>query len=320
MMQSCERGVPHRQLAQPILCDQFRIVCSVLLLSGTIMGATFTHCPDKMTRHVSPLATSARPLPLKQALPPFSFRRARDQYPVAVALTVGLVARATLFGHAPSSRSRKAAIQHGMNFRAQASIVAGQAVAETPGFGGTGLTGKWGCVKIDGNVDEYWKACGLPWLARKGLQLMDWGTTEKNQNVRKFTQNGDDIEMKYSFKGFGLGGLGFTETYRVGGGVQEITRMGGAKMFVDPKWVDGNILQVTNASPEEQTAGWTKSVLMGKGEGQTNSANVDAPVSSSGNVVDIHKFYMKGEDTLVLEADASQSGGPVVKFFLQRLT
>merc|ERR1712113_89573 len=157
--------------------------------------------------------------------------------------------------------------------------------------------------------------------ARKGLQLMDWGATEKNQNIREFTQTGDDIEMKYSFKGFGLGGLGFTETYRVGGGVQEITRMGGAKLFVDPKWVSGDILQVTNTMPEKQTAGWTKSVMMGESEGEKNEGgNEDAPVASSDNVVDVHKFYMEGEDTLVLEADASPSGGPVVKFFLQRLT
>lgn len=318
MMRSRGRGVPCRQDAQLMHSDRFKIVCSVLMISGTCMGTTFVLCPKQMTNNGSPQkTTSAQPLPLKPPLPLFSFGGVRDRFPIAVAL-VGAVAAATLSRHALSSRSRKAAIPHGTNFRGPRGVVAVRA-AEASGFGGAGLTGRWGCVKIDGDVDEYWKACGLPWLARKGLQLMDWGATEKNQNIREFTQTGDDIEMKYSFKGMGLGGLGFTETYRVGGGVQEITRMGGAKMFVDPTWDSGNILQVTNMAPEKQTAGWTKSVLMGKKEEETDGVAPDSDVSASGSVVDVHKFYMEGEDTLVLEADASQSGGPVVKFFLKRL-
>ena len=117
-------------------------------------------------------------------------------------------------------------------------------VPRMAGFGGSGLSGKWGCYKTEGDIDAYWKAAGLPWLARKGLQLMDWGAG-KNQNVREFAQKEDDIEMEYSFQGPGLGGLGFTEKYQVGSGVQEITRMGGAKIFVDPIWESDSILRVT---------------------------------------------------------------------------
>ena len=117
-------------------------------------------------------------------------------------------------------------------------------VLRLAGFGGSGLSGKWGCYKTEGDIDAYWKAAGLPWLARKGLQLMDWGAG-KNQNVREFTQKEDDIQMEYSFQGPGLGGLGFTETYKVGDGIQEITRMGGAKIYVEPVWESDSILRIT---------------------------------------------------------------------------
>ena len=120
-------------------------------------------------------------------------------------------------------------------------------VHRSAGFGGSGLSGKWGCYKTEGDIDAYWKAAGLPWLARKGLQLMDWGAG-KNQNVREFAQAADDIEMDYSFQGPGLGGLGFTEKYKVGNGVQEITRMGGAKILVDPVWESDSVLRVTSLS------------------------------------------------------------------------
>ena len=112
------------------------------------------------------------------------------------------------------------------------------------GFGGSGLSGKWGCYKTEGDIDGYWKATGLPWLARKGLQLMDWGAG-KNQNIREFSQKADDIEMEYSFQGPGLGALGFTEKYKVGNGTQVITRMGGAKILVDPVWESDSVLRVT---------------------------------------------------------------------------
>ena len=134
--------------------------------------------------------------------------------------------------------------------------------ARCAGFEGSGLSGKWGCYKTEGDIDAYWKATGLPWLARKGLQLMDWGTG-KNQNVREFLQDGDKIKMDYSFDGPGLGGLGFTESYTVGSGVQEITRMGGAKILVDPAWESDSVLRVQNMNPAKQTKGWAKTLLSG---------------------------------------------------------
>ena len=124
------------------------------------------------------------------------------------------------------------------------------------------LSGKWGCYKTEGDIDGYWKATGLPWLARKGLQLMDWGAG-KNQNIREFLQEGDKIKMDYSFDGPGLGGLGFTEAYTVGSGVQEITRMGGAKILVDPAWESDSVLRVQNMNPAKQTKGWAKTLLSG---------------------------------------------------------
>ena len=130
------------------------------------------------------------------------------------------------------------------------------------GFQGSGLTGKWGCFKTEGDIDAYWKATGLPWLARKGLQLMDWGAG-KNQNIREFSQEGDNIKMQYSFDGPGLGGLGFTETYEVGKGVQQITRMGGAKILVEPSWESDKVLRVQNMNPAKQTTGWAKTLLSG---------------------------------------------------------
>lgn len=130
------------------------------------------------------------------------------------------------------------------------------------GFEGSGLTGKWGCYKTEGDIDAYWKATGLPWLARKGLQLMDWGAG-KNQNIREFLQDGDSIKMAYSFDGPGLGGLGFTETYTVGNGIQEITRMGGAKILVDPAWESDSVLRVQNMNPAKQTKGWAKTLISG---------------------------------------------------------
>lgn len=130
------------------------------------------------------------------------------------------------------------------------------------GFEGSGLTGKWGCYKTEGDIDGYWKATGLPWLARKGLQLMDWGAG-KNQNIREFSQDGDSIKMEYSFDGPGLGGLGFIETYTVGNGIQEITRMGGAKILVNPAWESDSVLRVQNMNPAKQTQGWAKTLLSG---------------------------------------------------------
>eukprot|EP00930_Biecheleria_cincta_P070716 TRINITY_DN58330_c0_g1_i1.p1 TRINITY_DN58330_c0_g1~~TRINITY_DN58330_c0_g1_i1.p1 ORF type:complete len:298 (+),score=46.18 TRINITY_DN58330_c0_g1_i1:30-923(+) len=188
-----------------------------------------------------------------------------------------------------------------------------------------GLNGKWGCVKTEGDIDAYWKACGLPWLARKGLQLMDWGAG-KNQNVREFTQTGNDIKMDYSFTGPGLGGLGFTETYTVGKGVQDITRMGGAKILVDPIW-DGSALVITNALPAKQTEGWAKGLLGGQSDDsvtRNQAGDKDGAASSSekGSTLDVHRFYMDDseKDTLVLEADSTPSGGPVVKWFLRKLS
>jgi len=187
------------------------------------------------------------------------------------------------------------------------------------GFEGSGLTGKWGCYKTEGDIDAYWKATGLPWLARKGLQLMDWGAG-KNQNIREFLQEGDSIRMEYSFDGPGLGGLGFTETYTVGNGIQEITRMGGAKILVDPSWESDKVLRVQNMNPAKQTKGWAKTLLSGGQDEDSQQQMVagekeDAPL---GDVIDVHRFYLE-DDSLVLEADSSQSGGPVVKWFLKRL-
>jgi len=131
------------------------------------------------------------------------------------------------------------------------------------GFQGSGLTGKWGCYKTEGDIDGYWKATGLPWLARKGLQLMDWGAG-KNQNIREFLQDGNSIKMEYSFDGPGLGGLGFTETYTVGDGIQQITRMGGAKILVDPAWESESVLRIQNMNPAKQTKGWVKTLISGR--------------------------------------------------------
>lgn len=187
-----------------------------------------------------------------------------------------------------------------------------------------GLNGKWGCVKTEGDIDAYWKACGLPWLARKGLQLMDWGAG-KNQNVREFTQTGNDLKMDYSFTGPGLGGLGFTETYTVGKGVQDITRMGGATILVDPVW-DGSSLVIANALPAKQTEGWAKGLLGGQSDDSVTpnqAENKEGGTSSEkGNPLDVHRFYMDDseKDTLILEADSTPSGGPVVKWFLRKLS
>eukprot|EP00440_Ansanella_granifera_P042108 gb/GFBE01045645.1/.p1 GENE.gb/GFBE01045645.1/~~gb/GFBE01045645.1/.p1 ORF type:complete len:257 (+),score=53.03 gb/GFBE01045645.1/:1-771(+) len=189
-------------------------------------------------------------------------------------------------------------------------------------LGGNGLSGRWGCYKTEGDIDAYWKATGLPWLARKGLQLMDWGAG-KNQNVREFTQSGDDIKMEYSFVGPGLGGLGFTETYTVGKGVQEITRMGGAKILVDPTWESESTLRVTNMNPAKQTEGWAKSLVSGgkvdAPAGEDAAAAESSGSKESGAVIDVHRFYMdEAENALVLEADSTGSGGPVVKWFLRK--
>ncbi|OLP86396.1 hypothetical protein AK812_SmicGene32513 [Symbiodinium microadriaticum] len=190
-------------------------------------------------------------------------------------------------------------------------------VHRSAGFGGSGLSGKWGCYKTEGDIDAYWKAAGLPWLARKGLQLMDWGAG-KNQNVREFAQEADDIEMEYSFQGPGLGGLGFTEKYKVGNGVQEITRMGGAKILVDPVWESDSVLRVTNMNPAKQTQGWTKSVLGGSKDEEAKKEASESEAAGDGEVIDVHRFYIE-KDSLVLEADSSPSGGPVVKWFLHKL-
>jgi len=189
------------------------------------------------------------------------------------------------------------------------------------GFEGSGLTGKWGCYKTEGDIDAYWKATGLPWLARKGLQLMDWGAG-KNQNIREFLQDGDSIKMAYSFDGPGLGGLGFTETYTVGNGIQEITRMGGAKILVDPAWESDSVLRVQNMNPAKQTKGWAKTLISGGGDEETQKQMVDGETSKDnplGDVIDVHRFYLE-DSSLVLEADSSPSGGPVVKWFLKKLT
>lgn len=148
---------------------------------------------------------------------------------------------------------------------------------------------------------------------------MDWGAG-KNQNIREFLQEGDSIRMEYSFDGPGLGGLGFTETYTVGNGIQEITRMGGAKILVDPSWESDKVLRVQNMNPAKQTKGWAKTLLSGGQDEDSQQQMVagekeDAPL---GDVIDVHRFYLE-DDSLVLEADSSQSGGPVVKWFLKRL-
>lgn len=187
------------------------------------------------------------------------------------------------------------------------------------GFQGSGLTGKWGCYKTEGDIDGYWKATGLPWLARKGLQLMDWGAG-KNQNIREFLQDGNSIKMEYSFDGPGLGGLGFTETYTVGDGVQQITRMGGAKILVDPAWESESVLRVQNMNPAKQTKGWAKTLISGGQDEETEKQMVDGETKeNAGDVIDIHRFYLEDSE-LVLEADSSPSGGPVVKWFLKKLS
>jgi len=189
------------------------------------------------------------------------------------------------------------------------------------GFSGTGLSGKWGCFKTEGDIDAYWKATGLPWLARKGLQLMDWGAG-KNQNIREFSQEGDSIKMEYSFDGPGLGGLGFTETYSVGKGVQQITRMGGAKILVDPVWESDTVLRVTNMNPAKQSEGWAKSLIPGGKDADAAVATEEEmkEEEAKGKLIDVHRFYMDEaeKDVLVLEADSSKSGGPVVKWFLRK--
>eukprot|EP00438_Fugacium_kawagutii_P006547 Skav222203 [mRNA] locus=scaffold1745:141715:142751:- [translate_table: standard] len=187
------------------------------------------------------------------------------------------------------------------------------------GFEGSGLSGKWGCYKTEGDIDGYWKATGLPWLARKGLQLMDWGAG-KNQNIREFSQDGDSIKMEYSFDGPGLGGLGFTETYTVGNGIQEITRMGGAKILVNPAWESDSVLRVQNMNPAKQTQGWAKTLLSGGQSEETQKQMVDGESKKEelGEVIDVHRFYLE-DSSLVLEADSSPSGGPVVKWFLKKL-
>eukprot|EP00929_Paragymnodinium_shiwhaense_P010072 TRINITY_DN11455_c0_g1_i1.p1 TRINITY_DN11455_c0_g1~~TRINITY_DN11455_c0_g1_i1.p1 ORF type:complete len:291 (+),score=77.20 TRINITY_DN11455_c0_g1_i1:153-1025(+) len=159
--------------------------------------------------------------------------------------------------------------------------------APSTDLGTEGLSGAWGSYECEGDIDAYWKAVGLPWLARQGFKLMDWGCSPKTTNMREFRQTGDDIEMNYYFTG--VGGLGFIEKYTVGAGIQEITRMGGSKILVEPIWEAENVLKVTNMSPDK-------------------------------SVLDIHRFYLQGDakDTLVLEADSSPSGGPTVKWFLKK--
>ncbi|CAJ1328604.1 unnamed protein product [Effrenium voratum] len=186
------------------------------------------------------------------------------------------------------------------------------------GFGGKGLSGKWGCFETEGDIDAYWKATGLPWLARKGLQLMDWGAG-KNTNIREFAQEGDQITMQYSFEGPGLGGLGFTETYTVGSGVQEITRMGGAKIMVEPVWESESVLRVTNMNPAKQTKGWAKTLITGGSDEEAEQmVNEEDAAKGTGEVIDVHRFFIE-DDKLVLEADSSPSEGPVVKWLLKKL-
>eukprot|EP00933_Yihiella_yeosuensis_P061800 TRINITY_DN64657_c0_g1_i1.p1 TRINITY_DN64657_c0_g1~~TRINITY_DN64657_c0_g1_i1.p1 ORF type:complete len:281 (-),score=46.45 TRINITY_DN64657_c0_g1_i1:198-1040(-) len=187
---------------------------------------------------------------------------------------------------------------------------------------GFDVSGNWGCYKTEGDIDAYWKATGLPWLPRKGFQLMEWGAG-KNTNFRKFTQTGDEIKMEYSFDGPGLGGLGFTETYTVGKGVQQITRMGGAKIYVEPLWESESVLKVTNMAPDKQTENWAAGLVTGgKDKADADVANVESDVEekAKGTVIDVHRFYVDKEDAsvLILEADSTSSGGPVVKWFLRK--
>lgn len=157
----------------------------------------------------------------------------------------------------------------------------------TKELGTEGLSGAWGAYECEGDIDAYWKAVGLPWLARKGFELMDWGCSPKTTNMREFCQKGDEIEMNYYFTG--VGGLGFVEKYKVGAGVQEITRLGGSKVLVEPVWEAENVLKVTNMMPDK-------------------------------SVLDVHRFFLTGNnnETLVLEADSTPSGGPVVKWLLKK--
>lgn len=184
------------------------------------------------------------------------------------------------------------------------------------GFGGKDLTGKWGCFKTEGDVDAYWKAAGLPWFARKGLEAMEWGAG-KNTNYREFLQEGNDVKMEYSFDGPGMGGLGFTETYTVGKGVQKITRVGGATILVDPVWESDSVLKVSNMSPPDSEISFGfvpkafRKLFTGSNEGE------EAPEKKDGTPIDVHRFYMDG-DALILEADSTVSGGPVVKWFLRK--
>lgn len=148
---------------------------------------------------------------------------------------------------------------------------------------------------------------------------MDWGAG-KNQNIREFLQDGNSIKMEYSFDGPGLGGLGFTETYTVGDGVQQITRMGGAKILVDPAWESESVLRVQNMNPAKQTKGWAKTLISGGQDEETERQMVDGESKeNAGDVIDIHRFYLEDSE-LVLEADSSPSGGPVVKWFLKKLS
>jgi len=183
------------------------------------------------------------------------------------------------------------------------------------------LAGKWGCFKTEGDIDAYWKACGLPWFARKGLEAMDWGAG-KNTNYREFSLDGDSITMEYSFDGPGMGGLGFTERYVVGKGVQEITRMGGATILVDPVWEDGS-LKITNRTPPDSSIAFGfvpkafRKLFTGEGASEVPEEEQVDESKPRGQMLDVHTFALEG-DTLVMTADSSASGGPVVKWFLKK--
>jgi len=186
---------------------------------------------------------------------------------------------------------------------------------------GLDLSGKWGCFKTEGDIDAYWKACGLPWFARKGLEAMDWGAG-KNTNYREFTQDGDSITMEYSFDGPGMGGLSFTERYVVGNGMQEINRMGGATILVDPIW-DGGSLKITNRTPPESAISFGfvpkafRKLFEGKGSEEVPEDEQVDEEAPRGEMLDVHTFVLDGE-TLVMTADSSASGGPVVRWFLKK--
>lgn len=182
------------------------------------------------------------------------------------------------------------------------------------------LTGRWGCFKTEGDIDAYWKACGLPWFARKGLEAMDWGAG-KNTNYREFSQDGDSITMEYSFDGPGMGGLGFSETYVVGKGVQEITRMGGATILVDPVW-EGGVLKIINRTPPDSSIafGFVPKAFRKLFTGDAGDVPEEEQVDESrprGQMLDVHTFALEG-DTLVMTADSTASDGPVVKWFLKK--